>query len=226
MPRAEAKAIRAEEARKAKPFEAMSEEDRLSLSADELLAMAEEAGAEQREKAATTMKMEALPAPPTSKRFTETETDFFNEGMKIDRVNEAAPDAKPEEARVTPYAVGTRAQQVEDLNIEGFDNEAFATLSFRQNEIDKQIEDDALGIVKLGFFKKTKLKMQAWMLRNEIAGMLKQVHDAEDLEAMKGFLDGTRKTSGLRLGIEAGRAVRTKKDSTRIPPPGSMGGSR
>ncbi len=159
-----------------KPFEKMSAKERMKLTPEELLAMAEESRPEAEK-----------PAPPTSERFTEQETEFFGEGEKMSKRFEKAERRPQEIMTALPLEVEMRLDQIQDMEIPDFDFQAYEGLVRRQQTIDRQLADDELGKIKLGWWQKTKLKWELGGIGRKLEKFDKQI-ETEEAARSKGGL--------------------------------------
>lgn len=192
------------ELKKAKPFEKMSARERMKLTPEELLAMAEESRPEAEK-----------PAPPTSKRFTEQETEFFTEGEKMGKRFEKVERRPQEIMTAKPLEVEMRLDVIKDLEIPDFDFQAYEDLVRRQQTLDRQLADDTLGKLKFGWWQKVKMK---W----EQAGIQRKLDKIDDQfrvdDAVRAAQRGNVSPMSIRAGVKRGN----KRDGEgHIPMPGA-----
>jgi hypothetical protein len=119
--------------------------------------------------------------------FTTDERDWFAKGEQMSAENEQG--AVP--AEVVPKSVEVRLDQIADImaSEKDFDYQAFSVKYRRQNTVDKMLEDDRNGKIKLGFFKKWGLKREAAKLAKELEPDLDRVSSAESADAAQKDFD-------------------------------------
>ena len=155
-----------------KPFEKMSAKERMKLTPEELLAMAEESKPEAEK-----------PAPPTSERFTEQETEFFGEGEKLGKRFEKVERRPQEIMTARPLEVEMRLDEIKDMEIPDFDYQAYENLVRRQQTIDRELADDKLGKIKLGWWKKAKKQWELGGIGRKIEKFDQEIEKEEAARA-------------------------------------------
>lgn len=192
------------ELKKAKPFEKMSAKERMKLTPEELLTMAEESQPEAEK-----------PPAPTSQRFTEQETEFYAEGEKMGKRFEKVERRQPEVMVSLPVEVKARLDEIKAMDIPDFDYTAYEQLVQREQAIDRQVADDKLGKIKLGWWQKMKLNWEQGGIRRK----LDKIDDQFKVDdAVRAAQRGNVSPMSIRAGVKRGN----KRDGEgHIPMPGA-----
>jgi hypothetical protein len=159
--------------------------------------------------------------------FATDERDWFAKGDRESAENEQVPGP----AEVVPKSVEVRLDQIADLMADDpdFNHDAFSVKYRRQNSVDKMLEDDRNGKIKLGFFKRWGLKREAAKLAKELGPDLDKISSAESAEgAQKKFDKMTPEEQAAykkaRLeGRKAARRAASDQDGPKGSPLGMRG---
>jgi hypothetical protein len=159
--------------------------------------------------------------------FEQDTSDWFVKGEK--EAADAQADAE-QPVEVVPRSVEVRLDQIADVmaSAKDFDYQAFSAKYRRQNSVDKMLEDDRNGKIKLGFFKKWGLKREATKLAKELGPDLDKISAAESAEgAQKQFEKMTpeQQEEYRKARRESRKAVR-RATSDQEGPKGSPLGMR
>jgi hypothetical protein len=157
--------------------------------------------------------------------FEQDTNDWFVKGDK--EAADAQADAE-RPAEVVPRSVEVRLDQIADImaSEEDFDYQAFSVNYRRQNTVDKMLEDDRNGKIKLGFFKKWGLKREAAKLAKELAPDLEKISAAESAEgAQKQFEKMTpeQQEEYRKARLESRKAARRAKNDQEGPKGSPLG---